>query len=193
LGLASARPLFFSGSPQVGIACRGLAHFGRWGVDRSQTIRRVSPWFKFGAPDERRRVGLLQIGVRSFSRHGGMAVIDPKPSATALQSGHRNRLNPPFKLRQRGDSTSSDWMPASEGKDRTRTRPAAVGGHRRRARSPRQSAASPRPGLRVRPAPQLVATTVGARPCAPRGRLVPAAARMPARPRPGSAARAELR
>jgi len=33
--------------------------------------------------------------------------IDPHPSARDLRTGHRNRLKPPFNLRQRGASTFS--------------------------------------------------------------------------------------
>ena len=29
----------------------------------------------------------------------GMIAYDPKPSATVLRTGHRNRLSPPFNLR----------------------------------------------------------------------------------------------
>jgi hypothetical protein len=72
----------------------------------------------------------------------------------------------------------------------------AVGGRRRRARSRRRSAAPVRPGLRVRPAPQLVATTVtvtvAAHPCAPPGGLVPAPARLPARGHAGVRARPKV-
>ena len=50
---------------------------------------------------------------------------DPEPSVTVLRTGHRNRLNPPFKLRQRRASTFSDWTPATDGKDRA-PRPSAV-------------------------------------------------------------------
>jgi len=50
-----------------------------------------------------------------------------------------------------------------------------------------------RPGLRVRPAPQLVATTADARTCATPGWLVPAAVRLPARGHLRVSARAKAR
>jgi hypothetical protein len=121
-----------------------------------------------------------------------MTEFDPEPSSAALRTGHRNRGTRPFNLRQRGASSFSDWMPTVEGKDRTRSRSAAVGGHRRRARPIRRSAVPVRPGLRLGPAPHLVATTVDARLCATPGGLVPAAARLPARSRLGVSARAKV-
>jgi hypothetical protein len=77
-------------------ASRRLCHHDRpTGCGRSTTVGSEREWF------DRQR-----------------SQFDPKPSPAALQSGHRNRLKPPFKLRQRGASFSSDWMPTTEGKDR---------------------------------------------------------------------------
>jgi hypothetical protein len=93
----------------------------------------------------------------------------PRPGAVAhaLRSGHRNRLKPPFKLRQRGVSTFSGWMPTRGGKDRARPRPssstsASAGSHHRRrpsvsdagwarARGRQPARAQPPPGVRARP------------------------------------------
>ena len=82
--------------------------------------------------------------------------VDPEPSSMVLRTGRRNRLKPPFKLRQRGASTSSDWMPTTEGKDRTRPRPASVGRRRRRARPLRRSGTTACSRLRVLSAHRLV-------------------------------------
>jgi hypothetical protein len=109
--------------------------------------------------------------------------FDPEASSTVLRTGRRNRLKPPFTLRQRGASTSSDWMPARGGKGRARPRPAAVAGRRRRARSDPLSGTPAHTGLRVRPAHRLVAKTVDARLCVTPGWLVPAATGREARPR----------
>jgi hypothetical protein len=119
-------------------------------------------------------LGELQPNGRTSSRR--RFAIDPKPSATVLRTGHRNRSKPPFELRHRRASTFSDWMPARKGKNRSRPRPAAAGGHRRRARSIRRPAAPVCPGLRVRAAHRLVAAIVDARLCTTLGLLVPAAA-----------------
>ena len=75
---------------------------------------------------------------------------------------------------------------------RARPRSTTVGDGRRRARADPRSGAPAHPGLRVRPAHRLVATTVDARTCATPGGLVPAAARLPARGHPGVSARAKV-
>ena len=139
-----------------------------------------------------RRGRQVWIVVPPFSAADHPTVDDPKPSAGALQCGHSNRMKLPFSLRQRGVPTFSIWMPTRGGDDRARPRPAAVRGHRHRARPRRRSTAPARPGLRVRPAHQLV-TTVAAHPCATPGRLVPAPAGPRARGRLGVGARAQVR
>ena len=73
-----------------------------------------------------------------------------------------------------------------------RPRSTTVGDPRRRARADPRSGAPAHPGLRVRPAHRLVATTVDARTCATPGGLVPAAARLPARGHTGVSARAKV-
>ena len=73
--------------------------------------------------------------------------------------------------------------------------PPRVGGHRCRGRSRIRSTAPAHPSLRVRPTPQLVATTVtvAAHPRATPGRLVPAPASLPARGHLSVGARAQVR
>jgi hypothetical protein len=79
--------------------------------------------------------GSLVVGEEPYVDRGSRALVDPHRSVRVLRTGDRNRLKRPFKLRQRGTSTFSDWMPARKGKDRARPSSATVGGHRRCARS----------------------------------------------------------
>ena len=99
----------------------------------------------------------------------------PRGEEGTLRTGHRNRSEPPFELPRQLTSTFSDWMPARRQASRP-PRPAAAGGHRRRARSIRRSAAPVCLGLRVRPVHRLVATTPDARLCTTLGLLMAAAA-----------------
>jgi hypothetical protein len=149
-------------------------------------LHRRYPTFNPGGPQyaEQRPLG----GIAS------MPAVDPLPTPRVLHSGRRNRSKPPFELRQRRILTFSDWMPARKGKNRICPRPAAAGGHRRRVRSIGRSAAPVCPGLRVRPAPQLVATTVtvAAHSCTTPGGLVLDSASLPARGHSGVRARREV-
>ena len=65
-------------------------------------------------------------GKEPVETRAGKRSIDPLQSPTILRTGHRNRLKPPFKLRQRRALTFSDWIPSREGKDRARV---AARGH----------------------------------------------------------------
>jgi hypothetical protein len=98
-----------------------------------------------------------------------------RPSSRVLRSDHRNRLKPPFKLRERGTSTVSDS--ACKGRQGSRL-PAA----QHCGRSPAPSTSRPPirrsrpPGLRVRSTHRCVTPTVDRPPRAMPGKRVPAAA-----------------
>ena len=111
------------------------------------------------------------------------------PETVALRCG--SSPSSPTRPRCATSSPTSVSRPATP--HCARPRPAAMGGHRRRARADPQSGAPAHPGLRVRPAHRVVTTAVAARLRAPGGLLAPAPASLTARGHPGIGARAQVR
>jgi hypothetical protein len=56
----------------------------------------------------RKQVPFILEPVLNRANHWASSTRSSRPRF--LRIGHRNRLKPPFKLRQRGPSTFSDWM-----------------------------------------------------------------------------------
>jgi hypothetical protein len=82
------------------------------------------------------------LAVPPFGAVERLTVPDPQPASTVLRTGHRNRLKPPFELRQSGASTFSDWKRTTEGMDRARSQVLLQAGEAARYR--RKSTLDPR-------------------------------------------------